>query len=336
MLSNCLARVSQTYASDSAGTESVIPATILLVDGNGTRLGTTARVLEEAGYSVVTGTSACQAYSLTRLFHPDLVLLDADLPDGAAPEIIRQIKLDPQLASIFTDITDRKRTEEELQEANKFSGEVQQISRLGGWKYDVARNLVTWTSEVCRIYGVAGDFDLNDVQRAISFYAPEDRATVSHAFGRAVQDGIPYDLEVRFTRLNGERLWVRTMGSPVAVDGKVVGVIGNILDITERKEAAEALRASEERYRAIVDAFDGVIYICSQDYKITFMDDELIRRRGREALGENCLKSPRSPPGRVRETGGSRPSIPTTGRDSPVSAPRPPPAGLAIAMSTAS
>ena len=50
----------------------------------------------------------------------------------------------------------------------------------------------------------------------------------------------------------------------------------------------KTLREREERYRAIVEAFDGLIYICSDDHSIEFMNEELIRRTGYDATGELC------------------------------------------------
>ena len=52
----------------------------------------------------------------------------------------------------------------------------------------------------------------------------------------------------------------------------------------------QTLREREERYRAIVEAFDGFIYICSEDYRIEFMNEELIKRTGHDATGELCYR----------------------------------------------
>jgi PAS domain S-box-containing protein len=52
----------------------------------------------------------------------------------------------------------------------------------------------------------------------------------------------------------------------------------------------KTLREREERYRAIVEAFDGLVYICSEDNKIEFMNEELIKRTGYDATGEVCYR----------------------------------------------
>ena len=52
----------------------------------------------------------------------------------------------------------------------------------------------------------------------------------------------------------------------------------------------KTLREREERYRAIVEAFDGLIYICSEDNRIEFMNEELIKRTGYDATGEICYR----------------------------------------------
>jgi PAS domain S-box-containing protein len=62
---------------------------------------------------------------------------------------------------------------------------------------------------------------------------------------------------------------------------------------TRRGSTAAGARTdgeSDVRYRAIVEAFDGLIYICSQDYRIEFMNQQLIERTGYDATGELCYK----------------------------------------------
>jgi two-component system cell cycle sensor histidine kinase/response regulator CckA len=68
-------------------------------------------------------------------------------------------------------------------------------------------------------------------------------------------------------------------------------VIETGLTNLKRIETEKALRESESRYRAIVEDFDGMIYICSRDFRIEFMNERLIQRTGRDATGECCYKA---------------------------------------------
>jgi PAS domain S-box-containing protein len=60
---------------------------------------------------------------------------------------------------------------------------------------------------------------------------------------------------------------------------------------TEREEMENTLREREERYRAIVKAFDGMVYICSEDFHIEFMNEACIKRTGYDAIGELCYRA---------------------------------------------
>ncbi len=62
-------------------------------------------------------------------------------------------------------------------------------------------------------------------------------------------------------------------------------------EIAERIQTEQALARSEARYRAMIEAFDGFIYICSPDYRIEFMNDRLKERTGYDATGRNCYEA---------------------------------------------
>lgn len=66
--------------------------------------------------------------------------------------------------------------------------------------------------------------------------------------------------------------------------------ITSLRERAERNQAEEAVRESEARYRAIVEAFDGLIYICTPDYRIEFMNRQLVERTGYDGTGELCYK----------------------------------------------
>jgi len=174
------------------------------------------------------------------------------------------------LFSIATDMTEQKRREEEIERISRLLAETEAVTRVGGWEYNAATGRITWTDEVYRIHGVGKDYDPNNVTKNISFYSPRDEAVIERNFRRAVETGEPYDLELSFIRASGERIWVRTIGKPVMENGKVVRVTGNIMDITDRKAVAEALKESEEKFRTIVNNLQDVVFRADLNGTITF------------------------------------------------------------------
>jgi PAS domain S-box-containing protein len=156
--------------------------------------------------------------------------------------LIRDGKGDPcAIWAIVRDVTDRKRAEESLKQTNMMLAQTQEISKVGGWDYDVASGKGNWTDEVYQIYGVEKTQAPKDLQSAISFYTPQSRHLIERAFRLAVEQGRPYDLELDFIQADGKPMWVRTIGRPVVENGKTVRVVGNIMDITERKRLEEQL-----------------------------------------------------------------------------------------------
>jgi PAS domain S-box-containing protein len=75
--------------------------TLLVVDDDPALRFAMTRPLKQAGYTVLEGTTAAEALTLTRTHRPALVLLDVMLPDGDGREVARQLKTDPDLAGVF-------------------------------------------------------------------------------------------------------------------------------------------------------------------------------------------------------------------------------------------
>ena len=157
------------------------------------------------------------------------------------------------IIELNSDITERKRAEEELAHIAGLLERTEEVSRTGGWEYDVATGELTWTDEVYRIYGVERTSDPTEVTQAIAAYDPESALIIDAAFKRLVAEGVPYDLELGLLRADGQRVWVHTIGRPVLDDGRVVRVGGNISDVTERKRVEDALRASDQLFHSGFD-----------------------------------------------------------------------------------
>ena len=74
--------------------------TILIVEDNELNLKLLKDVLDFHGYSTVVTGSGAEALTLARQYHPDLILLDIQLPDIAGTEVARRLKADGQTHAI--------------------------------------------------------------------------------------------------------------------------------------------------------------------------------------------------------------------------------------------
>ena len=108
----------------------------------------------------------------------------------------------------------------------------------------------------------------------------------------SAQGAKSFTQEYRILRKDGQSCWIYDYTTVVRdATGRVVHYYGYVLDITARKQAEEALRESWAKYEAAIESFDGLVYICSSDLKIEFMNRRLIERTGRDAIGEDCFKA---------------------------------------------
>lgn len=81
---------------------------------------------------------------------------------------------------------------------------------------------------------------------------PDDVARCSETYEKAFQARVPFAMEHRLQRQDGDWRWVFHRGIPMEGSGKdFVGFIGSCIDITEKKHAEGALKQSEERYRTL-------------------------------------------------------------------------------------
>ena len=149
------------------------------------------------------------------------------------------------------DITERKKAEEALRRSEENLKRAQAVAHIGSWYLDIPRDELLWSDETYRIFGVPPGTPLT-YEKFLALVHPDDRDLVNRAWTAATARRA-YDLEHRIL-VGGHTKWIREKAKlEFDADGHVVTGIGTAQDITERKQAEEALRASEERTRMILD-----------------------------------------------------------------------------------
>jgi PAS domain S-box-containing protein len=154
----------------------------------------------------------------------------------------------------LSEITDLKRTTKALRESEERLRLAMSSGTIGVWDWDVSRGQFTVSPEVGRIYGV----DVTNLRSFKDFAAhvhPDDLATVEFERDVAIRNHQPFDIEFRILLPTGEIRWIAARGQAY-YDGssRVVRVVGNNIDITERVQTKEALREREEKLRLALDA----------------------------------------------------------------------------------
>jgi len=128
---------------------------------------------------------------------------------------------------------------ESLKRSEALLSATQRVARVGSWEWDIEKQTMFWTEELYRIHDLEpGELvpgTPEHIAPGMECYLPGDRQLIVAAFQRCVEKGQPYDLELRFTTAKGRQLWVRALAEPVLENGKVVRVVGAIMDISDSR-----------------------------------------------------------------------------------------------------
>jgi PAS domain S-box-containing protein len=129
-----------------------------------------------------------------------------------------------------------------------------------------------------------------DWQRVIH---PDDLPATLRAWDLSLGSGEPHYCEHRIRRADGAYRWHATRAVPLRDErGRIVRWLGTCTDIEERKAAEEALRASEQRFRAIIEKSFDCINLNAADGTILYASPSSVRTLGyspEEDIGRNAL-----------------------------------------------
>jgi len=179
------------------------------------------------------------------------------------------------------DITERRQAEEAVRQSEARLSEATRIAHLGTWDWNLLDHSTINNDEETRIIGFESNGNPDAYRDFLNVLHPDDRERVRTAVDQAIAGERPYQLECRLVRPDGE---VRHLACQAEVRrdaaGKPVRMIGTTLDITERKRAEEALRASEERYRLLFERNLAAVYCSTVDGRFLDCNEAFARILG--------------------------------------------------------
>jgi len=125
------------------------------------------------------------------------------------------------------------------------------VARLGSWSLDLASDTIDWSPETYQLFGRDPSLGPPPRDEVVELYAPEDAVRLREAAIAAYTEGRAYSLVVRTAGHNPDVRWIRAEGrARYASDGRIVGLIGTAVDVTESIEREEALRLAQAHAEA--------------------------------------------------------------------------------------
>lgn len=168
--------------------------------------------------------------------------------------------------------------------------EAQKIARIGNWDYDVSRDEAYWSEELYRIFGLQPQEFSPTYKAFLRLVHSGDRRLVQRAIREAAEGATRSSVEYRVVRPSGEVRAASTQYEPIMDEsGRMVRLVGTIQDVTERRQAEDALRESEERYRVVAETASDAIIVIDESSHISFVNEAAGRTFGystEEMLGE--------------------------------------------------
>ena len=178
------------------------------------------------------------------------------------------------------DVTERKQAEQALARREQQLADAQRLAQVGSWEFDFATNRLSWSEEEYRIFGLRPDLGPPSRETVLARIHPDDRERSMMVWETAIRTGEPYAWDYRIVRPDGE---IRVIHGRGAVDRDATGqpgrIVGTSQDVTELRQAVEAVRATQQMLEHLLDCFpNGAIGVLDADLRY-------VRAAGR-ALGQ--------------------------------------------------
>ena len=193
----------------------------------------------------------------------------------------------PARVTVIRDISEQRAMEAALRESSRVVqesaarlAEAQRVAQMGNWEYEIATSKITWSDELFRLFEMDPVEDEPSVEALMARYHPDDVAMHTAVSNQAMQDGNPYEFDIRIVRRDGSMRWAHAVGrGECDAAGCVVRLFGTLMDIHERKtleadlrEQAERLRRNEAALRTVLESAPLILYAADADGTVTLSE----------------------------------------------------------------
>ncbi len=193
--------------------------------------------------------------------------------------------------AVIKDITKRKQAEDKLRDSEERFKQIAENAEEWIWEVN-AEGLYTYSSPIVqRLLGYRAS-EIIGKKHFYDLFHPENRETLKKAALESFSLKQPFREYVNSNiHKNGKTVWLSTSGVPILdAGGNLLGYRGADTNITERKQAEEALKESEEKFRAITSTAIDAIFLLDSEGTVSYWNpaaEKMFGYKGEAALGKD-------------------------------------------------
>lgn len=162
------------------------------------------------------------------------------------------------------DISEWKKAEEKLLKSKTILQEAEKLSNIGSFEWNIPGKTITVSEGWQRIHGTKKS--VLEIEKLMKIAYPGDVAKINQTFDDALSNKTPYHIEHRIIRQNdNETRLIKARGKAIFDEkGKPLKIYGSVEDITDRKQAEQALKESEKKYKALFSTSPDAILLANR------------------------------------------------------------------------
>jgi two-component system, NtrC family, sensor kinase len=190
----------------------------------------------------------------------------------------------------FTDITERKQTEEALRNSEEKLREIFESVTIGILVTDLEGTITEVNQRVANIHGFSSKDELLG-KSAFELLAPRDHKRIAANLKKAIKQGAIRGVEYTLLRADGSE-FPGELSTSVLKDasGNLLGHITIVRDITKRKQIEEAVQAERNKLQSLINAMTDALNIVDTDYNLIYQNEPSKRPVGGDHTGEKCYR----------------------------------------------
>ncbi|HET6408987.1 MAG TPA: GAF domain-containing protein, partial [Chthoniobacteraceae bacterium] len=192
--------------------------------------------------------------------------------------LVSQAAISFENARLYFDVqrenTERVRVEKELRRSEAYLAGAQRLSKTGSFGWSVATGDVIWSDETFRIFGY-DKTPFADIGMILRRTHPNDRLAVQQTVDEAARNGKDFDHEHRLLLPDGSVRHVHAVARAVKDASGSIEFVGAVTDITATKQAENAVRESEQRFRDYAETASDWLWETGPDHRFTHLSERL-------------------------------------------------------------